>query len=647
VSPGRPMLDSMKPELTVPGREGLPARVFNHSSLGILLAHLDGLILEANDAFLFLVDRDRDEVVGHTIGELGFFSSMGDGRARDLLRDRGAIDGFDAHVLTPSGEARVLRLWAESIADGDDSIVVVRASDDAGRVAAGARYYELREAEVRYRALVEQIPAITYTEIEDETSPIGYRDVYISPQAESILGYAPFEWQADPELWIRALHPDDRDRVVQHDRASLKTGTFTSEYRMIAQDGRVVWFQDEATVVEDPVSGVRFWHGVMLDVTEQKLAEASHWELAAKYRTLVEQIPAVVYLGEYGEQGDWLYISPQLERVLGYTPEEWLAHPHPMASFTHPEDLSVVRVEEERSLSSGEPFRAEYRMQAKDGRWRWILDEATPVRDQNGRPFVLQGVMYDISERKRSEQELEEVLEKLRAMDRLKNTLLHALSHDLQNPLTAIHGAASTLERLDSQLSTDERRALLKSLTDRTQHLRTLLTDLLDLDRLDRGIVEPRRSPVDIPAMIRRLVASSEALTGRSVEIDTEPVTIAVDQAKVERMVENLLANVARHTEDAGVWIRVAAQDGGALISVDDEGAGVPDDLKEKIFVPFSRGPGAADLPGSGIGLSLVAGFAELHGGRAWVEDRPGRGASFRVFLPDARDSGDETGPAD
>jgi PAS domain S-box-containing protein len=647
VSPGRPMLDSMKPELTVPGREGLPARVFNHSSLGILLAHLDGLILEANDAFLFLVDRDRDEVVGHTIGELGFFSSMGDGRARDLLRDRGAIDGFDAHVLTPSGEARVLRLWAESIADGDDSIVVVRASDDAGRVAAGARYYELREAEVRYRALVEQIPAITYTEIEDETSPIGYRDVYISPQAESILGYAPFEWQADPELWIRALHPDDRDRVVQHHRASLKTGTFTSEYRMIAQDGRVVWFQDEATVVEDPVSGVRFWHGVMLDVTEQKLAEASHWELAAKYRTLVEQIPAVVYLGEYGEQGDWLYISPQLERVLGYTPEEWLAHPHPMASFTHPEDLSAVRVEEERSLSSGEPFRAEYRMQAKDGRWRWILDEATPVRDQNGRPFVLQGVMYDISERKRSEQELEEVLEKLRAMDRLKNTLLHTLSHDLQNPLTAIHGAASTLERLDSQLSTDERRALLKSLTDRTQHLRTLLTDLLDLDRLDRGIVEPRRSPVDIPAMIRRLVASSEALTGRSVEIDTEPVTIAVDQAKVERMVENLLANVARHTEDAGVWIRVAAQDGGALISVDDEGAGVPDDLKEKIFVPFSRGPGAADLPGSGIGLSLVAGFAELHGGRAWVEDRPGRGASFRVFLPDAPDSGDETGPAD
>ena len=646
MSPGRPMLEPMKAKLTVPGRS-LPARVFDQSSLGILLAHLDGLILEANDAFLFLVDRGRDEVVGHTIGELGFFSSMGEDRAKDLLRERGAIDGFDAHVLTPSGEARVLRLWAEAIADGDDRIVVVRASDDAGRVAAGARYYELREAEVRYRALVEQIPAITYTEIEDETSPIGYRDVYISPQCEHILGYTPFEWQADPELWIRAMHPDDRDRVVRDDRASLETGTFTSEYRMVARDGRVVWFQDEANVVEDPVSGVRFWHGVMLDVTELKLAEANHSELAAKYRTLVEQIPAVVYLAEYGEQGDWLYISPQLERVLGYTPEEWLAHPHPMASFTHPDDIAVVREAEERSLSLGEPFRAEYRMQTKDGGWLWILDEATAVRDQNERPFVLQGVMYDISERKRSEQELKEVLEKLRAMDRLKNTLLHTLSHDLQNPLTAIHGAASTLERLDSQLSTEERSSLLKSLAGRTQSLRTLLTDLLDLDRLDRGIVEPRRSLVDLPAMIRRLVASSEALTGRTVEIETEPVTIAVDQPKVERMVENLLVNVARHTEDAMVWIRVAPQDGGALISVDDEGAGVPDDLKEKIFVPYSRGPEAAELPGSGIGLSLVARFAELHGGRAWVEDRPGKGASFRVFLPDAPSSMDEPGPAD
>ena len=630
------MLEPMKPKLTIPGREGLPARVFHHSSLGILLARLDGLILEANDAFLFLVDRDRDEVVGHTIAELGFFATMGDERATDLLRERGAIDGFDAHVLTPSGEARVLRLWAEAIADGDDRIVVVRASDDAGRGAAGARYYELREAEVRYRALVEQIPAITYTEIEDETSPTAFRDVYVSPQSERMLGYTAFEFQTDPELWFKATHPDDRDRVLEEDRRSGETRSrFSSEYRMIARDGRVVWFRDEAAVVEDPLSGVRFWQGVMLDVTEQKLAEADRAELEAKYRTLVEQIPSVVYLAEYGEQGDWLYISPQIERVLGYTPEEWLVHPHPMASFTHPDDLPAVREEEDRSLAMGEPFRAEYRMRSKDGRWTWILDEATPVRDAEGRPIVLQGVMHDLTERKAVEEELAAAVEKLRALDRLKDTLLQALSHDLQNPLTAILGTASTLARLDHELTDDERRNLLGALEARTRAAKTLLTDLLDLDRLDAGIVEPRREMVDLSELVRR-VADHPDLDGRPVMIEAaDHVTLEVDRAKVERIVENLLVNADRHTpETSRIWIRVSEQNGGAVIAVEDDGPGVPDVLKEKIFEAFRRGPEAAELPGSGIGLSLVARFAEMHGGRAWVEDRPGGGASFRVFLP-------------
>ncbi|HEX9717080.1 MAG TPA: PAS domain-containing protein, partial [Actinomycetota bacterium] len=170
----------MESRLTAPGRVDLLAQIFHHSSQGILLARLDGRIAEANDAFLFLVGRDRDDVVGQTVADLGLFAELGDERARELLQERGTIDGLDAHVRTPSGESRVLRLWAEAITDGGEPIVVVRASDEEGRLAAGARYYELREAEVRYRALVEQIPAITYTEIEDETSPTGFRDVYVS-----------------------------------------------------------------------------------------------------------------------------------------------------------------------------------------------------------------------------------------------------------------------------------------------------------------------------------------------------------------------------------------------------------------------------------------------------------------------------------
>jgi PAS domain S-box-containing protein len=398
---------------------------------------------------------------------------------------------------------------------------------------------------------------------------------------------------------------------------------------MLSLDGHVVWFRDESALVEDPVSGVSFRQGVMLDVTEEKRLLEQGATTQAKYRTLVEQLPAIVYLGEYGEQGDWLYISPRLEAVLGYTPEEWLAHPGPMTTFTHPDDLPAARAAEEASQSTGQPYHAEYRMQAKDGRWVWILDEAAVVRDEAGRPLCMQGIMYDITERKLAE-------ERLVALDRLKNTLLHTLSHDLKEPLTAILGAASTLERLDDELPEDERKELLRTLASRTRGMNTLLTDLLDLDRLDRGIVEPRRFPVEVGRLTSDLVGRTEALRGRPVETDISPCVVNVDGTKVERMVENLLVNAGRHTPAGSrIWIRVVAADGGALIVVEDEGPGVPDQLKQEIFEPFRRGPGSSSLPGSGIGLSLVARFAELHGGRAWVEDRPGGGASFRIHLPD------------
>jgi PAS domain S-box-containing protein len=624
-------------EASAPHREGLLERVFHASMLGMAVCRLaDGAVLEANDAFSYLLGRDPHDLHAHTIDELGLFASFGERRAFEQLRERGVLESFDARFTTPTGEVRVVRLWAETI-EADEPLIVLRASDVDGRTTARSRYQELRETEVRYRALVESIPAITYTQVEDETSPTGFRDLYISPQTERILGYRPEEWLADPTLWITVTHPEDRERLIREDReAAANASRFSSEYRMVARDGRVVWFHDEAVLVEDPVTGVAFWQGVMFDITEQKrLAEATA-QSEAKYRALVEQLPAIVYLGEYGEDGDWLYISPRLEDVLGYTPQEWLSHPAPMGTFTHPDDLPAARAAEEESLRTGSPYRAEYRMQAKDGRWVWILDEATVVRDAAGKPLFLQGIMYDITERKQAE-------ERLLALDRLKNTLLHTLSHDLKEPLTAILGAASTLERLDHELPEEERKHLLRTLAERTRGMNALLTDLLDLDRLDRGILEPRRFPVDLAELAAELVGRTTVLRGRAVELDLVRCTASVDRTKVERMLENLLSNAARHTPPgARIWLRVRPEADGVLLVVEDDGPGVPDELKEAVFEAFRRGPTAGG-PGSGIGLSLVARFAELHDGRAWVEDRPGGGASFRVFLPS---SGAASSPA-
>ncbi len=352
-------------------------------------------------------------------------------------------------------------------------------------------------------------------------------------------------------------------------------------------------------------------------------------ETEAKYRSLVEQLPCVVYLAEYGPDGDWLYVSPQIEHMLGYTQKEWLDHPHPQGSFTHPEDLPRVTAEEERSLASGEPLEVEYRIRRADGEWVWLHDEATAVLDKDGRPICLQGLMFDVTKRRAEE-------ERLIALDRLKNTLLHTLSHDLKGPLTAILVAASTLERLGDELDDDVRGHMLRTLVERSKGMNALLTDLLDLDRLDSGIVAPRRSQVELGDLLRELLATTGVLGNRTVELDGG-CRANVDRPKVERIVENLLANADHHTPTGSrIWVRCWREGDGAVIAVEDDGPGVPAELRTRIFEALYRGPDSGRTPGSGIGLSLVARFAELHGGRAWVEERDGGGASFRVFLPDA-----------
>jgi len=236
--------------------------------------------------------------------------------------------------------------------------------------------------------------------------------------------------------------------------------------------------------------------------------------------------------------------------------------------------------------------------------------------------------------------ELRQAADRLRSLDEMKNMFLDAVSHELRTPLSAVLGIALTLEGEHVQVSEADKRDLLARLVANARKLERLLSDLLDLDRLVRGIVAPNRRPTDVSALVRRVVDACEITGDRTVTVEAEEVVLAVDTAKVERIVENLVVNTARHTPaGSGIWVRVRAQDGGVLIAVEDEGEGVPEELKEAIFEPFRQGPHRSrHSPGVGIGLSLVARFAELHGGRAWVEDRPGGGASFRVFLPGPED---------
>lgn len=226
----------------------------------------------------------------------------------------------------------------------------------------------------------------------------------------------------------------------------------------------------------------------------------------------------------------------------------------------------------------------------------------------------------------------------LRSLDELRSTFLAAVSHELRTPLTSILGFTITVQDQADGLS-DETRLMLDHVVMESLRLQQLLEDLLDIERMGRGGVVIEREQIDVTALVRRRARELSVRAGRQLVVDADAVVGIVDGPKVERIVDNLLGNAIKYSPESSlVQIRVERSGDGVLLSVDDEGPGVPESMRTSIFEPFERGAlTSLHKPGTGIGLSLVDRFSRLHGGRAWVEPRgaPQGGASFRVSLPD------------
>ncbi len=386
-------------------------------------------------------------------------------------------------------------------------------------------------------------------------------------------------------------------------------------------------------------------NGLMVDIGQYRRAERQLREAEAKYRSLVEGLPAVVYIAEFGKDGAWTYLSPKIESILGFTPEEWMGQADLWRERILPEDREQALNAELRLLSGENRMQCEYRIVGKDGSVIWIHEEAEALEDDRGHPVSLQGVMYDVTEQKLAEAQLVKALDAekeaaagLRVLHEMQNSFLQAVSHDLRTPLTSILGCALTLEGSLAQesLSREDEHDLIGRIAANSRKLHRLLTNLLDLDRMSRGIVAPNRDDVDVLEILTRVVQESSTETHPIELMTTEPVPALVDAAQVERIVENLVANAIRYTPNGTpIWVKATGDGESVLLVVEDAGPGVPLELRGSIFEPFRQGNEViSHSPGVGIGLSLVTRFAELHGGRAWVEDRDGGGASFRVYLP-------------
>jgi PAS domain S-box-containing protein len=479
---------------------------------------------------------------------------------------------------------------------------------------------------------------------------------------------------ASAPLAVLVIGPDDRVELVNpaaeallHVRAEEVVGTHAATVFGIAQDDGT-WERIasatgtgehlEVTVrtgaggtgtvpvglsaspLRDPSGEHRGTVVIGRDIAERKALERELAELADSYLVLSRTSGIGMYRFSFDAGGLHVdHVNEAWQDASGISEAELAADPSALWERIPPE--AVQRFDHNRRHPAEARWPIEFPFLRPDGTTRIFSITEVPIRDRHGRLRAVHGIAQDISSVRRQEQALAETLELERAaverlsrIDELRRLFLQAVSHELRTPLTAVVGFAELLRDRGDALEPRTVVALHDRLHRQACKLQALLDDLLDIERLGRGVVQLERQVVDVGDLVAAIVTEQG---DPGVEVAIEHAPAAVDAAKIERIVVNLLANARKHVgEDAVVHVEVVARPDRVVLTVSDDGPGIPPGLSEAIFEPFRQGPsaGASSSPGTGIGLTLVAEFARLHGGSASVTTSRLGGAAFVVELP-------------
>jgi PAS domain S-box-containing protein len=406
---------------------------------------------------------------------------------------------------------------------------------------------------------------------------------------------------------------------------------------------------DHAGVLLEKRSLQQSLHRLTEEIEERERTEQLLREAQAKYRSLVEDVPAIVYISPLSDDLPWSYVSPQIAPVLGYSPQEWLAGPT-WRDRIHPEDRA--RVLTERVSSAGEArrdaFVGEYRLLAKDGGVVWVSDEATIVRRED-QPLFYRGVLLDVTRRKQAEADKHALELQLRHAQKMEaiGELAGGVAHDFNNLLAVIRNYAQFVdEELDQGDPTKEDLAeILKASERATALVRQLLTfsrkeiirpELIDLNQIVG----------ELQTLLKR--ALRESIT-TVVRLEEGLAAVEMDPGQVHQLLLNLAVNAQDAMPDGGTLVfetsteHVEARDASghfdglepgphACITVSDTGIGMSAEVKSRIFEPFFTTKGRTS--GTGLGLSTVYGAIKRAGGDIAVYSREGLGTTFKIYLP-------------
>lgn len=418
------------------------------------------------------------------------------------------------------------------------------------------------------------------------------------------------------------------------------------EFQNKKKNGEIYWENATITPVKDKEGKIIRYIAIKENITDRKKAEDELKISEEKYRSLIANIPGIIYRCLYDKARTVVFISNALEDMTGFKPEEFINNKkHSLFSIIYPDDRSRVAETAIFGIDNFQQYSIEYRIVTKKGTVKWVSETGRPVYDSDGNIAWLDAVIFDITERVQVLDELKKAKHLAEEANKAKSEFLANISHEIRTPMNSVLGFT---ELLENSIIQNPEKQYLEAIKSSGKNLLTLINDLLDLSKIEAGKLTLNFDFVDLRKLldeikqIFELKIHQKRLTYIETIDPNFPAFIYTDESRMRQIMINLVGNAVKFTSTGYIKVKVDYEKGShsdlinLKISVEDTGIGIPKDAHQIIFESFRQHSrlDARKYEGTGLGLSITKKLTEALNGNIFVDSELGKGSNFMVFFP-------------
>ncbi len=555
-----------------------------------------------------------------------------------LLAGNTSRENYEYRILWADGTEHIISSLSLNYLDEKEQVIKIQgiSLDITERKQAEKAILTLTE---HLSSIVDSLPVIPYTrKVEGD-----FGATYMGKNIYEVTGYMAEDFTSDSTFWAKHIHPDDQAKVFKKLSRIFDTGHDEQEYRFQMADGSYKWFSDTLRLIKTPTGEISHIAGVWQDITERNKFEVCLRESETRIRTILDNVVDGVIT--INDQGLIKSFNPAAEQIFGYSANEVfdknvkMLMPEPY----HSQHDSYINNYQSTGIAKIIGIGREVEGQCKDGSV-FPLDLAVGEM-WLGEQQMFIGIVRNITERKQAELALKNAKEAAESANRAKSEFLANMSHEIRTPLNAVIGFS---ELLSSVITDKKQQNYLDSIQTAGKSLLTLISDILDLSKIEAGRLDIQYevlNPYIIFNELQQIFALkiAEKQLEFLVDIDPQlPTALLLDETRLRQVLLNLIGNAIKFTDTGYIKLTAKKIDKpnelskiDIVITVTDTGIGIPDNQQAIVFESFRQqdGQSTRKYGGTGLGLAITKRLVEMMNGQISIQSQAGKGSVFEIRL--------------